>query len=151
MQITKFSDLALRTLIQLAVEQDEKHSAREIAALHGVSFNHVAKVTQWLSAEGYITATRGRGGGIVLAKKANEISLGQVLRKSESGTALVECLKEGGGSCFLSPACGLLPYLTEAQDAFYQALDGVTLEDVISRNKRMEKLVRSLHLVEIAD
>lgn len=151
MQITKFSDLALRTLIQLAVTREDRHSAKEIAARHGVSFNHVAKVAQWLSSEGYIQATRGRAGGIVLAKKAEEISIGRLLRKTEAGTALVECLREDGGACFLSPACGLLPYLQDAKEAFFQTLDDVTLADVIGRNKRMAKLVRSLHAVSAGD
>lgn len=145
MQITKFSDLALRTLIQLAVEPQRRYSAREIADLHGVSFNHVAKVTQWLASEGYISASRGRSGGISLSRAADRILLGEVLRRSESGAALVECMRSDGGTCFLSPACGLAPYLAEAQDAFYRSLDNVSIRDVLTRNRRMPDLVKSLH------
>jgi Rrf2 family nitric oxide-sensitive transcriptional repressor len=146
MQITKFSDLALRTLIQLAVSPERRYSAREIADLHGVSFNHVAKVTQWLTSEGHIRAQRGRNGGISLALPADGIKVGSVLRRSEAGSALVECMRDDGGHCCLSPACGLAPYLNEAQEAFFTTLDNVSVQDVVSRNVGMARLVRSLDL-----
>lgn len=144
MQITKFSDLALRTLIQLAVMPERRFSAREIANLHGASFNHIAKVTQWLAGEGYIRSTRGRSGGISLSRPPDQVLLGELLRKSESGSALVECMRRDGGDCLLSPACGLAPYLREAQEAFFSSLDNVSIQDVVSRNPRMSQLVRSL-------
>ncbi len=144
MQITKFSDFALRILIHLAVEPDARISAREIAEQQGLSFNHLAKIAQWLAAEGYVTASRGRGGGMSLAQAPEDISVGKLLRKSEAGSALVECLRSDGGTCALTPACGLMPILGEAQEAFFRALDGKSLRDVLSRNPRMAHLVRAL-------
>ena len=144
MQITKFSDFAMRILIHLAVEPEGRVSAREIAEQQGLSFNHLAKIAQWLAAEGYVTASRGRGGGMSLAMAASEISVGKLLRKSEAGSALVECMRCDGGSCVLTPACGLRPLLGEAQEAFFRVLDGKTLQDVLSRDGRMTPLVRSL-------
>jgi len=144
MQITKFSDYALRILIHLAVARDKRLSTREIAEMQGLSFNHLAKISQWLAAEGYVAATRGRGGGMRLAKAPAEISIGALLRKSERGSPLVECMRMDGGRCVLTPACGLLPVLSEAQEAFFQSLDGRSLEDVITGHRRMIPLVESL-------
>ena len=144
MQLTKFSDFALRILIHLAVSGDSRCSTREIADQQGLSFNHLAKITQWLAAEGYVKATRGRGGGLVLAKAPDEIVIGELLRKSERGSPLVECLRPDGGTCVLTAACGLLPVLAEAQEQFFQHLDARTLEDVVTGHKGMARLVRSL-------
>ena len=144
MQITKFSDYALRVLIHLAVAGDKRLSTREIAEQQGVSFTHLAKVSQWLASEGYVKAARGRGGGMTLARGAGEISIGTLLRKSEAGTALVECMREDGGCCVLTPACGLLPILSSAQEAFFAHLDEKSLEDVLDGQPAMRGLVASL-------
>ncbi len=147
MQINKFSDFSLRVLIHLAIEPEKTLSTREIAQRQHISISHLAKVSQWLATEGYVTATRGRGGGMVLAKPAKDISIGDVLRKAEAGSPLVECLSPQG-SCAFSPACGLLPLLTGAQEAFFAHLDRFTLRDVINKNSGMQKLVTSLSAQE---
>ncbi len=144
MQITKFSDYALRVLLHLAADQNRQISAKDIAESQGVSFNHLAKIVQWLAAEGYVTTVRGRGGGMRLARSPDDIVIGQLLRKSEAGSALVECLRRDGGSCNLVPACGLRPMLVEAQEAFFHVLDGKTLADALQGRSGMLDLIRSL-------
>jgi Rrf2 family transcriptional regulator, nitric oxide-sensitive transcriptional repressor len=146
MQISKFSDYALRILVHLAIVNDQRLSTREIANAQELSFNHLAKISQWLNAEGYVDALRGRGGGMVLAKKPSEISIGKLLRKLEAGSPLVECLKEGGSCCAFTGACGLVPMLIGAQEAFFAYLDPYTLEDAVHGKYGMAELVRSLHI-----
>ena len=145
MQLTKFSDFALRILMHLAAEPERQISVRDIARAQDLSFNHLAKVGQWLAAEGYVRSARGRGGGMRLAIDPVDISIGALLRKSEAGSPLVECLRSDGGACCLTPACGLLPVLADAQEAFYDALDNVSLVDVLGRRKGMLGLIRSLN------
>jgi len=144
MQISKFSDFALRILIHLAVAGNERISSKDIALKQDESFNHLAKIAQWLAAEGYVEATRGRGGGMTLAKEPDQISVGALLRKSEASSPLVECMRADGGCCAFSPACGLLPMLSGAQEAFYQYLDPLTLADVIAKRTGMAALVSGL-------
>lgn len=144
MQITKFSDYALRILIHLATHEEGLMSTREIAAMQNLPFNHLAKISQWLTHEGYVESVRGRSGGMRIALPPNAISIGGLLRKSERGTPLVECMKEDGGCCVMTPACGLLPILNEAQKAFFTALDSRTLQDVLEGNRGMRNLVHAL-------
>lgn len=146
MQITKFSDYALRILIHLGVSGGERLSARDIAEMQGISVTHLAKIAQWLASEGYVNATRGRGGGMTLARDLSDISIGDLLRRSEAGSPLVECLREDGGCCALTPACGLLPVLAGAQEAFFAHLDRVTLAEVLTKKAGMRRLVESLHV-----
>jgi len=144
MQITKFSDYALRILIHLAATDEDLMSTRDVAKMQDLPFNHLAKITQWLAHEGYVESVRGRYGGMRLAKPTNEISIGALLRKSEQGSPLVDCMKEEGGCCAMTPACGLLPLLTDAQEAFYAALDDKTLEDVFAGHRGMWSLLKHL-------
>ena len=144
MQITKFSDYALRILIHLATTEENLMSTREIAGMQNLPFNHLAKISQWLTHEGYVESVRGRNGGMRLAQSPEMISIGRLLRRSERGTPLVECMKEDGGCCVMTPACGLLPILNEAQEAFFEALERKTLQDVLDGNRGMKNLIRAL-------
>ncbi|MEP4039233.1 Rrf2 family transcriptional regulator [Pseudophaeobacter sp.] len=146
MQISKFSDYALRILIHLATHEDGLMSTREIAQMQKLPFNHLAKISQWLTHEGYVESLRGRNGGMRLALPPEAISIGGLLRKSERGTPLVECMKEDGGCCVMTPACGLLPILNEAQEMFFTTLDSKTLQDVLNGNGGMRNLLRALEI-----
>ncbi len=145
MQLSKFTDYALRTLMHLAVTEGHQLTTRQIAGIHDVKYNHLAKVTQWLVREGYAVSTRGRAGGIALIKPPKEINLGEVVRKLESQSDLVECMRPDGGSCILAPTCGLTAALTVAQDAFFDALDKVTLADLTTQNPSMLRLLGRLN------
>ncbi|UWR42324.1 Rrf2 family transcriptional regulator [Phaeobacter inhibens] len=144
MQISKFSDYALRILIHLSTHEEGLMSTREIAEMQKLPFNHLAKISQWLTHEGYVESVRGRNGGMRMALPPEAISIGGLLRKSERGTPLVECMKEDGGCCVMTPACGLLPILNEAQEVFFDALDSKTLQDVLEGNRGMKNLIRAL-------
>lgn len=145
MQLSKFTDYALRTLMHLAVAEGHMLTTRQIADIHGAKYNHLAKVTQWLAREGYVISNRGRTGGIRLAHAMENISVGEVVRKLESQTDLVECLSAGGGDCLLSPCCGLTGALVKAQDAFFAVLDGYSLADISSGSSRMRSLLVKLN------
>ena len=62
MQLTKFSDYALRVVLHLANSDTTLVTTREIAAIHRIKYNHLSKVTQALVRLGYLRAIRGRNG-----------------------------------------------------------------------------------------
>lgn len=141
MNITTFSDYTLRILIYLAAHKGEKVTADKIAKAYGISFHHVAKAAQWLAREGYIKSDRGRAGGISLNKAAVEINIGSIMRATEEDTVLVDCMRDCGGSCNISPVCGLKLALAKAQNAFYQTLEGYTLADVTAQKSMLAELL----------
>lgn len=144
MQLSKFTDYALRVLMHLAAAEGQQMTTRQIAEMHDARYNHLAKVTQWLVKDGCVTANRGRSGGILLAKAPEEINIGVLVRKLESQYALVECLRPDGGTCKLTPECGLSNALIIAQDAFFTALEEVTLADLTTKNPGMPQLLGQL-------
>ncbi len=145
MQLNRFTDYALRVMMHLAAANGRLMSTREIADLHDAKYNHLAKVTQWLANEGYIETIRGRSGGIALAKQPDQICIGTLVRKLESQTALVECMREDRGNCRLSVACGLAVVLKDAEESFFRTLDQVTLADVLKRQSGMFDLLISMN------
>jgi Rrf2 family nitric oxide-sensitive transcriptional repressor len=143
MQLSLHSDYALRVLMALAAG-DRQLSVDEIARRYGISRNHLAKVVQRLQSEGYVTTYRGRGGGMRLARPADEIIVGEVVRRFENLESFVGCFASGSG-CAVNGLCALKPALNGAVDAFLAHLDGFRLTDLIPDRpafiERLERMV----------
>ena len=129
MRLTAFTDFALRALMRLAGEPTRSFATNEIATEFGISRNHLAKVVRDLADGGFITTQRGIGGGFSLARPPQAITLGEVVRALEARHALVECFRDDGGSCVLTPRCRLKVRLAAAREAFMRELDGTTLAE----------------------
>ena len=109
---------------------EERSTIHEIATSFEVSRNHLMKVVQDLSHKGYITAIRGKNGGLLLKKAPEEIRLGRLVRDTENDLELVECFGTSN-ECRITPACRLKPILAEALRAFLAVLDRYTLADML--------------------
>lgn len=140
MQLDKFSDYALRILIALAANAPNKLATSQIAKMYEISDNHLAKIATALAKAGYVVSERGRGGGLTLAKPVEAISIGAVLRNIKKDEPVVECFSKNG-SCAILPACGLRTPLLEAQEAFFNVLDGYSLADVTQARSALKDLL----------
>jgi len=141
MQLSLHSDYALRVLMALAAAE-RRLSVDEIARRYGISRNHLAKVAQRLQSQGYVSTFRGRGGGMRLARPAQEIVVGEVVRRFENLESFVSCFAAGNG-CAVNGLCALKPALSGAVDAFLEHLDGFRLSDLVpDRMSFVERLER---------
>ncbi len=141
MRLTLQSDYGLRLLTYLAVANNRQVTVGEVADRFGISRHHLTKVAQHLVQAGLVESLRGRGGGLRLAKPAESVVLGVVVRELESDFALVECLPGGKDCCLISPACRLKGVLGEAMGAFLAVLDGYSLQDLVGCNPALEGLL----------
>lgn len=144
MQLSLHADYACRVLIYLATSGREKASIDDIAKSFSVSQNHLVKVVHKLGMAGYIQTTRGRGGGLCLAKDPAEILVGRVIRDFEPHFDIVECFNLGKNTCPIVGSCGLKPWLKKATNAFLNTLDGVTLADIVKKNRRIATALRGI-------
>ncbi len=142
MHLTRFSDYSLRVLVYLAVKGEERSTIQEIASSFDISRNHLMKVVQDLNHKGYITAIRGKNGGLLLKKSPEDISIGKLVRDTENDLKLVECFGEDN-ECRITPACRLKPILAEALCAFFAVLDKYTLADMLGpQESQLVQLLR---------
>ena len=136
MKLKSYTDFAMRVLMHLAARPDRLSSIAEIARTYRISHNHLTKVVHDLRKEGYLSAVRGRSGGILLARPA----VGEIVRHTEGSFDLVDC-----GSCVIAPACALTAALREARSAFMAVLDGYTLADLVKDRKNgLRQLLASI-------
>jgi len=130
MRLTSFSDYALRMLMYAASTSGEPFTIAAAARVFGVSDTHLNKVANTLTRGGFLNAIRGRSGGLLLARPAGDIRIGDVIRTTEPDFAVVECFATGN-QCVLTATCKLSGMMGEAVAAFQAALDRYTLADII--------------------
>ncbi len=143
MHLTSFTDYTLRVLLYLGVRRKDAPLATigDIAHAYEISENHLTKVVHHLAKLGYVKTTRGKGGGMQLARPAGEINLGEVVRNSEEKRPLIECRRDGKPNCLILPACGLPRILAQALRAFYKELDNYTLADLIRSPDKLSGII----------
>jgi len=130
MRLTTFSDYALRVLMFAAAAGERLITVEETAKTYNISRAHLMKVVNILTRTGYLKGVRGRSGGFALAKAAETINLGAVVRATEPDFALVECFATGS-NCIIARRCQLPEVLNEALNAFVGTLDRYTLADIM--------------------
>lgn len=140
MHINRFSDLALRLLMYLGSRAEPMQATvtvRAAATMFNVPYTHLVKVAHQLGQQGFLITSRGSGGGLRLARSAESISLGEIMRIVEPGDAVVDCNSQ---PCPLVGACLLKGALDSAYAAFLDKLDEYSLAEV-ARTPRLQKLV----------
>ncbi|WP_127145386.1 RrF2 family transcriptional regulator [Pelagibacterium montanilacus] len=122
MRLTLHTDYALRVMIYLAGHHDRLCSVSEISGFYKISHNHLTKVAHKLVRAGFVTSVRGRTGGLRLARPAEAIIVGAIVREMEDGFELVDC-----SGCKIAFGCGLRGLLGRATAAFLAVLDECSL------------------------
>ena len=141
MRLTRHTDNALRALIYLAIHDEAPVRITDIARRMGMSEDHVAKVIARLADLGYVVTTRGRAGGVRLARDAKSIRVGAVVRDTEENMTLVECFDPATNRCPIAPACALAPALDAALTAFLEVLDRYTVADLVAKPRSLSRLL----------
>jgi Rrf2 family nitric oxide-sensitive transcriptional repressor len=129
MRLTLYTDYSLRVLLYLAHKKDQTVTITELADFYHISRNHLVKVVHNLGIQGYIHTTRGKNGGLRLERPANEIVIGDVVRKMEPDFELLECFNVATDHCVITNSCALKSVLIRARDDFLATLDLYTVAD----------------------
>jgi Rrf2 family nitric oxide-sensitive transcriptional repressor len=130
MRLTAFTNYALRTLMFAALRGEALSQVDEVARAHGIPRTHIVKCVHQLGRWGFLENVRGRGGGFRLARAADSITIGEVVRLTEDGLTLVECFDPSTNTCPLCGACDLSRGMQRALAAFMAVLDGMTVADI---------------------
>jgi Rrf2 family nitric oxide-sensitive transcriptional repressor len=142
-----YTDFSLRVLLYLANKEDENVTITEMADFYRISRNHLVKVVHNLGLDGYILTTRGRHGGLKLARPAKEIMIGEVVRSTEPDFDLLECFNPATDQCVISRSCSLKSVIYNAQAAFLEVLDKYTLADIAKASKKAIPSLKSIPVV----
>lgn len=136
MQISLYTDYALRVLVYLSIHQDRLSSINEIATCYDISQNHLMKVVHHLGKADFISTVRGRRGGLQLNRPPSEITLGSIVRHTEDTEQPVKC-----GKCIIKEACAIKTIIYQAFEAFYAVLDKYSLDCILKDYDKLETIL----------
>lgn len=117
-------------MLYLEARAGESANVKGIADFYGISRNHLVKVVHRLSQLGYITTTRGKGGGIHIAAHTRNVRLGDLIVQLEPNMTMVECFDPATDTCRVSARCRFKGVLHKATQSYLATLNDYTLSDV---------------------
>jgi Rrf2 family iron-sulfur cluster assembly transcriptional regulator len=146
-KVSTRGDYASRALLSLALREHEgPTSVRDIAERTGLPQPYLEQILLALKGAGLVRSKRGVGGGYVLARPADQISLGAIVAAVDGPIAVGDFgLPHENGACDHEGQCVLLAVWSEVGDHMRQHLDSFTLADMVRRAKGMAPALELLH------
>lgn len=137
MLISLQADYALRMLMFVARGHSEGKTfvTRDIAEQQRIPRVFLTKIVAYLSSEGLLETHRGKGGGIALGRKPEEINMLEIIEAFEGSLAFNECTSDPA-ACALSQECVVRHVWGEAEDHLRSFFKGKTLADLLDIERK---------------
>ena len=134
MQITRQADYAVRAVLHLARNGDQRIATNMIAEEQHIPPSFLAKIVSQLSIAGLLHTSRGARGGVTLARDPKDISLLEVVEAIDGPIQLNECVGENS-TCSFDDSCPLRPVWCEAHEELVAKLKGTNFAAMLVKNK----------------
>jgi len=142
MKLSKRGEYALRSLINLGIAAKMGRKlvrVTELAKSEDLPVKFLEQVIQQLREAGYVESTRGKHGGYRLAKPADQIAIGGIVRLIDGPLAPIGCVSQTAYepcNCPDEAHCGLRMLMLDVRNAIASILDRYTLADVVDVTTR---------------
>lgn len=136
MRLSKTTNYAIRILIDCAQAEGALVKVAEISERRDITLQNTFKIVHLLSRAGFLKATRGRHGGVQLARPATEIRIGEVVRAMETTPFEIEGESAEGKAPGAQQQLAALDQLFDsALGAFISVLDEHTLAEMMKSRR----------------
>lgn len=131
MKLSARARYATRILLILAENTNAIVNTTILSEQTGVSVQFIEQIIRPLKQGGLVTSTRGVAGGHELAKSADAISLGDVIRAVEGNIDLTQCCDDAfAADCPRSKDCPTRPAWLRISQALERELDSISIHDL---------------------
>ncbi len=137
MNLSKKAEYALRATIHLGIASEiglNTISAIDLAEVNRLPVKFVERILNELREAGIVDAKRGKSGGYFLAKPADQIGIGEIVRLMDGRLAPICCASENAYqrcSCPDEEHCGLRMVMIDVRNAIANILDRYTIANVV--------------------
>ena len=122
---------ALRVMIDLAEHQAEGYiPLKEVARRQEISEKYLESIIKLLVRAKLLEGLRGKGGGYMLTRPAEEYTVEEILRLTEDSLAPVACLEPGAAPCEKRSECRTLSMWQGLDRVIRDYLGGITIADL---------------------
>ena len=130
----------LRALIDLAqYGEKEAVSIQSISVRQQISDSYLEQLVRKLKKAGLVTSLRGAQGGYRLAKPAEEISVGDVLRALEGSIEAVSCLEGENPSCVGKDLCVARYVWQKVNKSIQETVDSIMISQLVEESRRIQE------------
>jgi Rrf2 family protein len=141
--LTKKGKYGLKAMVHLAgLEPGAIAQVTEIAETNSISKKFLDHILTELRNAGFVYSKKGRGGGYALARPANEIRLGAIIRVLDGPLAPIACASVTAfrpcSDCNDLRACAVRLVMIEARNAVADLLDNRTLAELRTQTNPRE-------------
>ena len=135
MRITTKSRTAITALIDLALHsaQGRTVSLAEIAERRQISLSYLEQLFARLRKNGLVTSVRGPGGGYLLGRETNAISVGDVINAVDESIDATRCHGATGG-CQSGMRCLTHTLWSDLSTRIEDFLNGITLAELVEKS-----------------
>ena len=147
MKVSTRGDYASRALLSLALHQPQAGptSVRDLAERTGLPQPYLEQILLALKGAGLVRSKRGVGGGYVLARSPETITLGQIVSAVDGPISAGDFGEpHTNGACDHEGQCALLDVWSEVGQTMRTYLDSYTLADMVERATGLRAPVPSL-------
>lgn len=135
MKVSTRGDYASRALLSLALHSAQQPtSVRDVAERTGLPQPYLEQILLALKGAGLVRSKRGVGGGYVLARPPEEITLGEIVSAVDGPIVAGDFgAPHENGACDHEGQCVLLAVWAEVGEHMRRHLDSFTLADMVRR------------------
>ncbi|MBN1298163.1 MAG: Rrf2 family transcriptional regulator, partial [Actinobacteria bacterium] len=135
---------ATRFMLELALSDGSQPVLlKDISASQNISAGYLEQIVPALKSANLVISSRGYRGGYSLARKANEITLKDIIEAVEGPIALVDCIsiydKKGFGLCSRSGLCAAEEIWSEINEKIINVLALKTLDSLAEKQSKKDK------------
>lgn len=132
MMVSTKGRYALRVMLDLAERPDDGFiSLKSISERQEISMKYLELIVSMLNKGDVIVSQRGKGGGYMLARKPEQITVAEVMRLVEGSLAPVSCLSASRNLCERASYCMTLPMWQQLDSLIDNYLRKITLQNLL--------------------
>lgn len=134
-------------VLDLAMHMEDGHiPLSEIAGRQNISFKYLERLIRKLRDAGIVSSRRGPSGGHQLARPPEKITVGDIVRTLEEGSAITDCSEKDEKLCGICNHAGecLSQWIwIEASKAMFERLDRITIAMLLENRQFLIQDARS--------
>lgn len=140
MKLSTKGKYGLRALIDLAqYSEQEAVSISSISQRQGISESYLEQLVAKLRKAGLVTSIRGAQGGYRLAKSADTISVGDILRALEGNLSAVECSAYTDEGCQGADLCVAKYVWQKINESIAKTVDEMMLDQLVEESRKTQR------------
>ncbi len=154
MKLSTRGDYATRVILELASLKEERAvSVADLAARTAISPKYLEHIMTRLRAASVVSSERGMHGGYTLARKPEELTVGEVVRLMDGPLAPSPCASRSAHlpcptyRCPSEYTCVLRGLWVEVRDAIAGVLESTTFADLVKRQEAAKAQTREMYYI----